>query len=406
MNKIKKMRPKKRAAGIALICAAALMLAANILFLCRALNTIEALSSEYAYDGGTLNGFLAMQKKSVWLIAFTTAGLVALGAAFGAKHQRTERELNTKNELLAQERRRISASEQRYRLLARDSDVIVFNADIVKKVIEVDVIFKKKLGYELTYENYISGRRVHPEDRARFIGYISEIKRNRCTLAGEVRVMAADGAYLSFELVECGSFNEAGELVGIVGKLSNITRRRASEVLLEKRAMMDEMTGVLNRGATEKLICEHMGDRRSCGKSLLIIDVDNLKRINDSGGHMAGDAAIRRVASALRNQFRSTDIIGRIGGDEFMVFANEACARDRLSQIAGSIKRQLSEAEDQKEAVSCSIGICIAEGRNVSFDEMYSMADTALYSVKRSGKGGYAFYTPAMGEERSENCAR
>ncbi len=163
-----------------------------------------------------------------------------------------------------------------------------------------------------------------------------------------------------------------------------------NERMLRHRAERDPLTGVLNRGAFE-----HM---RTVLKdvfepiALIIIDVDKFKDVNDTYGHEAGDEVLKKVANVIRRAFRTQDCVARIGGDEFAVIMTE-CTREMKDVIrakADSMNEKLLSADGQLPTVSLSIGAAFSY--HGFPEELYGMADDALYRVKANGRRGCCFY--------------
>jgi diguanylate cyclase (GGDEF)-like protein len=164
-----------------------------------------------------------------------------------------------------------------------------------------------------------------------------------------------------------------------------------TEDLLRHRAEIDPVTGIPNRNAFQKA-SEFMQDE-DVSLTLLIVDVDHFKQINDAHGHGVGDAALRRVAAALSNCFRANDCVARIGGDEFAVLMRETGAENlsAIRQKAEAINRELAAPQDGLPAISLSIGGAFsAHGYS---RELFERADRALYRVKQNGRCGCAFET-------------
>ena len=287
-------------------------------------------------------------------------------------------------------RRGGGASEECCRLLARVSGEIVFDIDLVGKTIKVNENFAEKLGFRPDISRFLNASMVHPEDRPRFLACMEALKSRR-TGACELRLMKADGRSASFLLVETGIFSDGGELVRIIGKLTDLSRQKEHEELLERRAMLDEMTGLYNRSGTQRLVSDILRDRRSAVRAMIVIDVDDFKKINDTFGHLEGDRTLKCIARALKAHFRSTDIVGRIGGDEFMALLSDAGGRAQIERIASLLCERI-RALDIAGGARCSMGVCMLAGAPTCFDEMYAKADAALYSVKRAGGDGFAFF--------------
>lgn len=153
----------------------------------------------------------------------------------------------------------------------------------------------------------------------------------------------------------------------------------------------DELTGLLNRRGAMQAINAAVSLRASSYAAILV-DVDDLKSINDGHGHATGDDFLRKVAEAMRASVREADICARLGGDEFLIFAT-GCDLDAATEIARRIlNRVYAHNTPGALGFGVSIGICIATGSEVDFEIMYRSADRALYSAKAGGKNRYVIY--------------
>ncbi len=171
---------------------------------------------------------------------------------------------------------------------------------------------------------------------------------------------------------------------------------RANETqreLLHERATHDSLTGILNRGAAVDALERDLARARRGDQTLalLFIDLDGLKTINDTLGHEAGDAAITAVGNALRTTTRQSDVVARIGGDEFVVGWLGVAAEGGSWTLAERIRRQVCstviEVEGQRIPVDCSIGIALSEPTDLALDSLMNRADQALYLAKADGGG-------------------
>lgn len=165
---------------------------------------------------------------------------------------------------------------------------------------------------------------------------------------------------------------------------------------LQERADKDALSGLLNRETAERYIrkrLQSLPEGDCC--ALLIIDLDHFKQVNDRLGHQAGDFAIQQSAQMLSSMFRATDIIGRLGGDEFIVFFSgrltEALVQDKAEQVCRQLQIALGSAADI--GLSASVGIHLSTGPAPDFDTMYRSADAALYQVKNQRRGGFCLHT-------------
>ena len=172
----------------------------------------------------------------------------------------------------------------------------------------------------------------------------------------------------------------------------------AREDALEKAAT-DGMTGLLNHTAAEKSIMGLLSKNREMSCAMLIVDIDDLKGINDSLGHMQGDRAICSVAELLRASFRSSDIVGRIGGDEFIVFLLNPPDEKKFAEILMRLMQSMPEirvGNSNAHSVHISIGVAIGRAGEESFPSLFQKADAALYYVKWHGKAAFAIFRQDM----------
>ena len=165
---------------------------------------------------------------------------------------------------------------------------------------------------------------------------------------------------------------------------------RMEDQLNEARseAEYDRLTGLYNRTGFERRAEAFLGEENRKG-AMVLFDLDNFKRVNDSEGHPAGDEILREFAGCLSAAFRSEDVIGRLGGDEFVVLiCNEVSSEalgDKFRALLDKIHRTLAESHE-KYQLSASIGAVPVDGRTRDYRELYQCADTALYISKYMGK--------------------
>jgi diguanylate cyclase (GGDEF)-like protein len=200
-----------------------------------------------------------------------------------------------------------------------------------------------------------------------------------------VREHPASGAWLVHELAERTAvylYVSVGTLIAF--SLFGYLLGRDSDALSEL-ARTDALTGLLNRRAfTERLDDEvARATRYGTPLSLLLLDLDGLKRFNDRAGHHAGDAALKALARSLRAGSRSADLGARWGGDEFMVLAPQTGKAEAL-ELAERIRASVVSSSDT--GVTASIGVAtIAPGDAVAAEGLEEAADAAVYEAKRQG---------------------
>ena len=183
-------------------------------------------------------------------------------------------------------------------------------------------------------------------------------------------------------------------LLGIVAS-TIIIRSRVYE-LVQRQAVeierdTDALTGLLNKQAARRAIEVELSAPRRVG-SLAILDLDDFKNINDRYGHAFGDMVLSLVAKELSGAFRSTDILGRFGGDEFVAYfpslENDELLIAKLKKVAQSVAEGVN-LPPEADPVAMSIGVVYASKATGAYDELFSLADEAMYSCKGAGKHRY-----------------
>jgi diguanylate cyclase (GGDEF)-like protein len=164
----------------------------------------------------------------------------------------------------------------------------------------------------------------------------------------------------------------------------------AQKDLLRYQAEHDPLTGIMNRGAFDKLR-QIMGPDTT-PMTMLMVDIDKFKEINDCYGHETGDRVLQRVAQLLQDGFHARDFTMRLGGDEFSIFLPGSTIAQRAwieAQVC-QINSQLRNPTDDLPPVSISVGVAFSSAGFT--DDLYTHTDQALYQVKESGRCGCGFY--------------
>ncbi len=173
-----------------------------------------------------------------------------------------------------------------------------------------------------------------------------------------------------------------------------------NEAMLSYRAEHDALTGIMNRGAFDRLQVFLRDKDGYLG--LMIIDVDKFKLVNDGYGHEMGDRVLKMVAKLLEENFRATDYPARIGGDEFAVILTDAMPKiqEVIAEKVRFMNEVLQNPTDDLPKVSLSVGVAFSEH---GFDEdLYKKADAALYEVKENGRCGCRFYENMQTDKRAD----
>ena len=180
--------------------------------------------------------------------------------------------------------------------------------------------------------------------------------------------------------------SEGGEIVGCLGTAIDLTERKQNEEQVRYQATHDALTGLANyRGFLDTLEREvKRAERSHHSFAVLLLDLDELKRINDRLGHLAGNRALKRLAESMKQHCRSTDLAARYGGDEFAVVLIDADP-GMAQQIAGRVEAALQN-DGEQPPISVSIGISVYPDDGRTAQELLEAADQHLYKRKRSSR--------------------
>jgi PAS domain S-box/diguanylate cyclase (GGDEF) domain len=205
-----------------------------------------------------------------------------------------------------------------------------------------------------------------------------------------------DGSHYYYEVSLTGIKNSDGKVGGWLIQIYDITERKLAEEIIEHAAYHDNLTGLPNRQYFQLLFSQELALAKMRGYKVAVafIDIDNFKTINDSYGHDAGDKALRKLSERLRAELSQSDIVGRIGGDEFAAVIPNISGSDELKMIGEkllSIFESDAETEDAERAFA-SIGLCIFPDDGDTPEELLKKADSAMYEVKGANKNNYRIY--------------
>lgn len=202
----------------------------------------------------------------------------------------------------------------------------------------------------------------------------------------------ADYNFIFRDVLYLGAAFLLGVLFLIIS-IIHISLRERRRLL--RQAQTDPLTGLLNRASTRECINDWLSDSSRQG-ALLMLDLDNFKEVNDVWGHQAGDSILLLTADLLHNHFRQSDIIGRIGGDEFMVLMKDVSSRHVVERHVSRLCeefRLLTDPDYPQISVSGSVGVAIVPDHGHTFEALYAHADRALYFAKHQGKDGWSVFS-------------
>ena len=193
-----------------------------------------------------------------------------------------------------------------------------------------------------------------------------------------------------------------GELLYYISIYTDISQLKDSEARLEHMALHDPLTGLPNRAMLSRKLGSILSNaiQNDTRVALLMLDLDHFKNVNDSFGHHYGDELLHQVAARLRNQLRASDVVCRLGGDEFTVLLQNNPSLDDVSLLAEKIIHALHQpfalSNEREVMIGTSIGISLYPEHGHTAEELMQQADTAMYRAKHDGRDGYRYFSEEL----------
>ncbi|MEG1049675.1 MAG: diguanylate cyclase, partial [Oscillospiraceae bacterium] len=239
-----------------------------------------------------------------------------------------------------EEQEQLKAIQQRYQFVLNHTEDIIFEWDYKTKEMYQMGGLDANFSYRPTVHNFPEGllqgdTNIHPDDVEIFLKNYHSYDNGAQTAYAEYRLHTKSGIYYWCSSNSVGVF-ENGELIKVMGRIANINGQKMQLLEMSRKAMCDPLTELYNRKATESLVDQYIETTKNMA-AMLVIDLDNFKLVNDTLGHLSGDSVLNDIALGIRHIFRDTDIIGRIGGDEFVVFLTDIKSTDAIHRVAGEI---------------------------------------------------------------------
>ncbi|WP_343209521.1 diguanylate cyclase domain-containing protein [Anaerolentibacter hominis] len=265
-------------------------------------------------------------------------------------------------------------------------------------ILEVNQGFAELFGFqeeeirERFHNHYME--MIHPDDRDAVRETIaSQLSRGDKTEL-QYRVICKDGT-CKWVMENGQIFRDEDRGTWFMGVILDITDSQNAREELQKRAERDALTGLYNRDETERLICRQLEERPEQMCALLMIDTDNFKGVNDKQGHLFGDAVLSELAAGMKRCTRQSDVVGRIGGDEFAILLRNIPSRETAVKKAAQLLELFESLFKQGKRpveVTCSAGVAVYPEDGADFQSLYHCADLALYKAKSLGKNRFVVF--------------
>lgn len=283
----------------------------------------------------------------------------------------------------------LKKSEAKFRAFVETANDIIYSIGLDGRLSYVSPSWKENLGHAPAE---VIGRPisdfVHPDDLGRCMQFLERIYVSGTRQGGiEYRVLHQDRSWRWHTSNASPILDDQGKVSSYLAICHDITDRRRREEQIRHQAHYDPLTDLPNRilltDRVERAL--QMAQRQQTQLALLFVDLDRFKPINDTYGHAVGDLMLQQVAQRMSDSLRASDIIGRIGGDEFVIVLPVVKEAEALSQIAQKIVASVNRPyriDGVDMEVSCSIGISLYPENGKSMLELMRSADEAMYKAK------------------------
>jgi diguanylate cyclase (GGDEF)-like protein/PAS domain S-box-containing protein len=326
------------------------------------------------------------------------------------------------------------ATQERYEDLVEFTDSVIQNApfsiiatDVQGTITAMNLVAEKLTGYTreeligkspmtiLHDERELASRAGETLEMVDNIDQIGFEILSEGAAAGEIEekewtLVRRDGTRTPINLAMRAVRSDSGELSGFVGIAIDITERKQMLQYVTHLATHDQLTGLLGRALLRDKTVElvERARRYSTKVAVFVVDLDQFKRINDSLGHSSGDQILIEAANRLRRSVRSTDVVARIGGDEFVVIMTDITSLADVEQCAANLVAKLSpeiKVDDYLVNVTASVGVCVYPDFASDAKHLMKRADSAMYAAKERGRNQHQVFTEDMLKETADRLA-
>jgi diguanylate cyclase (GGDEF)-like protein/PAS domain S-box-containing protein len=295
-------------------------------------------------------------------------------------------------------------SEERFRRAFDHAPIGIAMVSPVGKWLKTNRALSRILGYSPKEFKEMSFHSImFEEDLGRTLVKLNEVQAgliDGCEM--EQRYMHRDGStvWASWSASLAGHAGEAGN--NLIFQLQDITEKKLAEEKLHHEASHDALTGLPNRAHFMKrldMALRKAAENPKYRVSVLFIDLDRFKFVNDSLGHFIGDELLCAIAGRLHGSMRPPDMVARLGGDEFVVLVEGRYYSEKITRIAERIQKKISspfKLQGHEVFTTASIGILNVTEHHLTSEDVIRDADTAMYQAKRSGKARHETFDDEM----------
>lgn len=281
----------------------------------------------------------------------------------------------------------LALSEERYRVVVDNADEFIFDWNVVTDEVYFSPAYTGCFGERRIYQLAV------PEDMDKYKDFIDGLVSGESGARHtQLRLSDSRGTMNWYRLDGTPIIDNGGKVLRIVGSLKNIAKQVEEREELEMKAKTDALTGLLSKGAAEEAISRYLASAPlDARQGLFICDIDNFKTINDTLGHLTGDSVLKETAQRLRASFRAGDIVGRAGGDEFIILMKGVKSIKDVRLKGHELTEELRHSVGSVP-ITLSVGAALWPSDGRTRTELFDKADKALYNAKNRGRDNFSLY--------------
>lgn len=288
----------------------------------------------------------------------------------------------------------IRVMKERYRILVETTPALLFEYQPEKDTMIFIYNFPdNKQRREIPeYKKFVEKNPlVHPDHIQKFMDALMEA--SRVPTKGEIEYLSkvSTGEFQWHRTYYSSIVDEQGKVISVLGRIHNIHEAATVKKEMQHRVETDLLTGLYNKQAVSEKVNKWLKANPTGRASMIMLDIDNFKYINDMYGHSVGDKILKEVARLMEVCSSEDSVLARFGGDEFICFSMESIRNieDRVKSFMDRLKKEITFLDEE---VCCSIGIAEKASDQDNFEDIFNRADNAMYLAKNSGKNRYYIY--------------
>lgn len=299
--------------------------------------------------------------------------------------------------------RRLRESEQRFRRIFESAPLGIVLMDKRKRYLDANPAFYNMLGYETDVSDVSAPSDVldHPDDADLETAALGELDHGKKVVQFEKRYRHRHQPDTLWTLVSAAMVRDDRGDEGYLYHIQDLTERKSAERQLTRLAYYDPLTGIGNRVRLHQQLEQLLASTRRTRKrfALVFIDIDNFKHVNDNFGHACGDELLKAMAARLQGCVRESDLLARIGGDEFVLALTLVDEDDDVlvaTQKVAGVLEQPVQLDGREVVCTVSMGISLYPDDGDDISGLMQRADTALYAAKAEGRNCIRFFKPSF----------